>query len=66
MSINLDLAMVVVLYIIAGAALHYGGEKLHVLLYCIGSVSLAVLLRSRHHGSEMEISMQGADLGTGY
>lgn len=55
MKISIDLVLAVLLYFIAGCVFYYGGDKLYLVLYCIGAMSAAEVVRSRFDRDEFEI-----------
>eukprot|EP01031_Cornospumella_fuschlensis_P031827 gene31827-38484_t len=55
MTVSIDLVLCLVLYFIGGCVFYYGGDKLYIVLYCIGAMSAAEVVRSRFERDDFEI-----------
>eukprot|EP01039_Chlorochromonas_danica_P009099 gene9099-10043_t len=48
LTINVDLALLLLLYVIVGGTFYYGSDRLHLILYSIGAWSFIAVMRDRY------------------
>lgn len=48
LTINIDIALLLLLYVIVGGTFYYGSDRLHLILYSIGAWSFVAVMRDRY------------------